>query len=151
MRTGENIRYMAPGEVLVSIPVFQHVGDGNVQVIGDVIMDQRADPRFMDPDAHLMKHGGEMYYNGFRHTDQVVIEESDKETPYIYKNNKGRRPVTIRRVEPMPINTVCPMCGASPLRTVHCLRAGGMAVCETHCEACQYHEGSRCTYQKKPP
>ena len=152
MRAGENIQYPKKGETLVTLPAVWPLGNGEVERVGEVCIDQSADLHFIDPDAHLVQEGEEIYYNGFRRSTPVAIEESSKKTSYIYKNNKGKQCyITIKAIGLEPINRVCPLCGSEPLHTVHCRRAGGMAVCEGHCTTCEYYQRGGCRYQKKPP
>lgn len=53
-------------------------------------------------------------------------------------------------------NTICPVCHRSMKHTCHCPYEKA-AVCEEHCETCEYHvpmtaaSNGKCLYTKKPP
>lgn len=152
MRAGENIRYIAPGEVRVSVPIMRQMPEGEMEEIGRIVMDQRADPRYMDPDGCFVRDGGGVFLLAFRRTIPMEVKKSDTPTSYIYRNNnKEEIYITIKHIEQEPINRVCPLCGKTPSHTMHCPKVGGMAVCEGHCTDCEHHQRGGCRYQKKPP
>lgn len=53
-------------------------------------------------------------------------------------------------------NTICPVCHRGMKHTCHCPHEKA-AVCEEHCETCEYHvpmtaaSNGKCLYTKKPP
>lgn len=148
---GENVNNSIYGKTKVEVP-FLKAEHGELKEIGRVIISEKADPRWMDPDGCLMQDESGTYYLGFRKTTKVVLEKSREETPYLYTYKRQKIFFRIEWEDEEPVNATCPICGKSPHHTCACPRCGHMAVCDAHCEHCHFYKKPYgCQCRERPP
>lgn len=148
---GENVDNSIYGKTKVEVP-FLKAEHGELKEIGRVIISEKADPRWMDPDGCLMKDESSTYYQGFRKTTKVVLEKSREETPYLYTYKRQKIFFRIEREDEEPVNATCPICGKSAHHTSACPKYGHMAICDAHCESCHFYKKPYgCQYKARSP
>lgn len=148
---GENVDNSVYGKTKVEVP-FLTAAHGELKEIGRVIISEKADPRWMDPDGCLMKDESGTYYQGFHKTTKVVLEKSREETPYLYTYKRQKIFFRIEWVDEEPMNATCPICGKSAHHTSACPKYGHMAICDAHCESCHFYKKPYgCQYKARPP
>lgn len=138
-RVGENVDNSVYGKTKVEVPFLEAV-HGTLKEIGRVIISEKADPRWMDPDGCLMKDESSTYYQGFHKTTKVVLEKSREETPYLYTYKRQKIFFRIEWEDEEPMNATCPICGKSAHHTSACPKYGHMAICDAHCESCHFYK-----------
>ena len=148
---GENVDNSIYGKTKVEVPFFKAV-HGELKEIGRVIISEKADPRWMDPDGCLMKDESSTYYQGFHKTTKVVLEKSREETPYLYTYKRQKIFFRIEWEDEEPMNATCPVCGKSAHHTSACPKYGHMAICDAHCESCHFYKKPYgCQCRERPP
>lgn len=148
---GENVDNSIYGKTKVKVPFLEAV-HGEPKEIGRVIISEKADPRWMDPDGCLMKDESSTYYQGFHKTTKVVLEKSREETPYLYTYKRQKIFFRIEWEDEEPMNATCPVCGKSAHHTSACPKYGHMAICDAHCEHCHFYKKPYgCQYKARPP
>lgn len=96
----------------------------------------------LDPKTHFY-----IFHNGFGSVD--------KEWQKIAQKYLASKEVKAWHEE-REANTICPICHRGMKHTCHCPKEKA-AVCEEHCETCEYHvpmtaaSNGKCLYTKKPP
>lgn len=148
---GENVDNSIYGKTKVEVP-FLKAEHGELKEIGRVIISEKADPRWMDPDGCLMQDENGTYYQGFHKTTKVVLEKSRKETPYLYTYKRQKIFFRIEWEDEEPMNATCPICGKSAHHTSACPKYGHMAICDAHCESCHFYKKPYgCQCRERPP
>ena len=148
---GENVDNSIYGKTKVEVPFFK-AEHGELKEIGRVIISEKADPRWMDPDGCLMMDENGTYYQGFRKTTKVVLEECQEETPYLYTYKRQKIFFQIEWEDEEPVNAVRPVCGKSAHHTSACPKYGHMAICDAHCESCHFYKKPYgCQCRERPP
>lgn len=148
---GENVDNSIYGKTKVEVPFLEAV-HGTLKEIGRVIISEKADPRWMDPDGCLMKDESGTYYQGFHKTTKVVLEKSREETPYLYTYKRQKIFFRIEWEDEEPMNATCPICGKAAHHTSACPKYGHMAICDMHCESCNFYKKPYgCQHKARPP